>query len=33
MQELNVQMGVQKAILPNSDVADMSLAQEALKLM
>ena len=33
MQQLNVQMGVQKAIVPNKDVADMSLAEEAVKLI
>jgi ABC-type nitrate/sulfonate/bicarbonate transport system substrate-binding protein len=33
MQELNVEMKVQRAIVPNAMVADMSLAQEALKLI
>ena len=32
-QDLNVQMGIQKAIMPFSQVADMSLAHEALKLI
>jgi ABC-type nitrate/sulfonate/bicarbonate transport system substrate-binding protein len=33
MQQLNVQMGVQQKILPNEQVADMSLAEEAIKLL
>ena len=33
MQSLNVEFGVQKQILPFSEVADMSLAKEALKLL
>lgn len=33
MQELNVSLGVQKKVLPYADVADMSLAAEALKLI
>lgn len=33
MQELNVEMGVQEAVLPFEQVADMSLAEEALRLL
>ena len=33
MQQLNVQFGVQKTILPYEKVADMSLAREAIKLL
>ena len=33
VQELNVRLGVQKAVLPFDQVADMSLAQDALKLL
>jgi ABC-type nitrate/sulfonate/bicarbonate transport system substrate-binding protein len=33
MQDLNVQDGVQKKILPFNEVADMSLAKDALKLL
>jgi ABC-type nitrate/sulfonate/bicarbonate transport system substrate-binding protein len=33
MQDLNVEFGVQKKILPFSEVADMSLAKDALKLL
>jgi ABC-type nitrate/sulfonate/bicarbonate transport system substrate-binding protein len=33
MQDLNVQMKMQKAVLPNDQVADMSLAEDALKLL
>ena len=33
IQQLNVQFGVQKSILPYERVADMSLAKEALKLL
>ena len=33
MQELNVSLGVQKSVLPYAQVADMSLAREALKLI
>jgi len=33
MQQLNVDLGVQKALLPINRVADMSLAQDALKLL
>jgi ABC-type nitrate/sulfonate/bicarbonate transport system substrate-binding protein len=33
MQELNVSLGVQKRIVPFDDVADMSLARDALKLI
>ena len=33
MQNLNVEFGVQKKVLPFSEVADMSLAKEALKLL
>jgi ABC-type nitrate/sulfonate/bicarbonate transport system substrate-binding protein len=33
VQDLNVELGVQKAVLPFKDVADMSLAEEALKLL
>jgi hypothetical protein len=32
LQELNVETGVQKAVLPFECVADMSLAQDAIKL-
>jgi len=31
MQALNLEAGVQKTILPYAQVADMSLAQEAVK--
>jgi ABC-type nitrate/sulfonate/bicarbonate transport system substrate-binding protein len=33
MQELNISLGVQKALLPYGQVTDMSLAREALKLI
>lgn len=33
IQDLNVELGQQKAVLPFSQVADMSLAEEALKLI
>jgi ABC-type nitrate/sulfonate/bicarbonate transport system substrate-binding protein len=33
IQNLNVELGVQKTVLPFSKVADMSLAQDALKLL
>jgi hypothetical protein len=33
MQELNVALGVQKAVLPLAQVADMSLAHDAAKLL
>jgi len=33
MQGLNVELGVQKKVLPFSQVADMSVAQEALKML
>lgn len=33
MQNLNVEFGIQKKILPFNEVADMSLAKEALKLL
>ena len=33
MQEINLALGLQKRMLPYEQVADMSLAQEALKLM
>ena len=33
MQELNVSLGVQKSVLPFAQVADMSLAREALQLI
>ena len=33
MQELNLELGVQKKLLPFSDVADMSLARDAVKLL
>ena len=33
MQGLNVELGVQKRALPFSQVADMSVAQEALKML
>jgi len=33
MQELNVSLGVQKAIMPFAKVADMSLARDAIKLL
>ncbi len=33
LQKLNVQLGVQNAILPYDKVADMSLARDALKLL
>ncbi len=33
MQQLNVELGVQKAILPFSQVADMSIARDAIKLL
>jgi ABC-type nitrate/sulfonate/bicarbonate transport system substrate-binding protein len=33
IQEINIKTGVQKAVLPGKDVADMSLAEEALKLL
>jgi ABC-type nitrate/sulfonate/bicarbonate transport system substrate-binding protein len=33
MQELNVETGVQKSVLPFERVADMSLAQDAIKLL
>jgi ABC-type nitrate/sulfonate/bicarbonate transport system substrate-binding protein len=33
MQKLNVSMGVQQAVLPYAEVADMSLAQDALKML
>jgi ABC-type nitrate/sulfonate/bicarbonate transport system substrate-binding protein len=33
MQELNVSLGVQKGLLPYDQVADMSLARDALKLV
>jgi ABC-type nitrate/sulfonate/bicarbonate transport system substrate-binding protein len=33
MQQLNLELGLQKKMLPYDQVADMSLAQEALKLM
>ena len=33
MQQLNVDTGVQKTILPFDKVADMSLARDALKLL
>jgi ABC-type nitrate/sulfonate/bicarbonate transport system substrate-binding protein len=32
-QELNVRLGIQKTVLPNDQVADMSLAQDAVKLI
>lgn len=33
MQKLNVEFGIQKKVLPFNEVADMSLAKEALKLL
>ena len=33
MQELNVELGLQKKVLPYNQVVDMSLAQEAVKLL
>ena len=33
MQQLNIDLDVQKTIMPFERVADMSLAQEALKLL
>jgi ABC-type nitrate/sulfonate/bicarbonate transport system substrate-binding protein len=33
VQQLNVELGVQKSVLPFAQVADMSLAQDALKLV
>jgi hypothetical protein len=33
MQQLNVSLGVQKSLLPYSKVSDMSLAQDAIKLL
>lgn len=33
MQDLNVSLGVQKRVVPYEDVADMSLARDALKLL
>ena len=33
MQELNLEGGVQKTLLPFDKVADMSLAKEAVKLL
>ena len=33
MQGLNVELGVQKKVMPFSQVADMSVAQEALKML
>ena len=33
MQQLNVALGVQKAVLPFEQVADMSIARDALKLL
>jgi hypothetical protein len=33
VQELNVELGAQKAVLPFGQVADMSLARDALKLL
>jgi len=33
MQDLNVELGVQKSVLPTNEVADSSLAREALKLL
>ncbi|HKT20725.1 MAG TPA: ABC transporter substrate-binding protein [Stellaceae bacterium] len=33
MQKLNIEFGIQKEVLPFSEVADMSLAKDALKLM
>ena len=33
MQELNISLGVQKAMIPYEQIADMSLAREALKLI
>jgi hypothetical protein len=33
MQELNVSLGVQKSVLPYECVCDMSLAQDAIKLL
>jgi hypothetical protein len=33
VQNLNVKLGVQNTVLPFAKVADMSLAQEALKLL
>src|SRR5207245_1356753 len=33
LQKLNQQTGVQQKLIPNSEVADMSLAMEALKLL
>jgi ABC-type nitrate/sulfonate/bicarbonate transport system substrate-binding protein len=33
MQDLNVSLGIQKAVLPDARVSDMSLAQDAVKLL
>jgi hypothetical protein len=33
MQDLNVSLGVQKAVMPFDKVADMSIAREALELL
>lgn len=33
MQDLNVSLGIQKSVLPDTQVSDMSLAQDALKLL
>ena len=33
MQEINLTLGLQKRMLPYEQVADMTLAQDALKLM
>jgi len=33
MQDLNVSLGIQKSVLPNARVSDMSLAQDAVKLL
>jgi hypothetical protein len=33
MQDLNVSLGVQKSVLPDTRVSDMSLARDAIKLL
>ena len=33
MQELNISLGVQKALIPYEQITDMSLARDALKLI
>ena len=33
MQKLNVEFGIQKTVLPFNEVADMSLAKDAVKLL